>query len=580
MQTVDFTTLTAICAELRQDWLPSRLEQVYQRDRYCLALALRTLKGRGWLTVSWHPQAARVCIDDPPPRSPDTYTFSHQLRHQLGGLALVSIETSPWERVLDLQFARRPDEACLWHLYVEIMGKYSNVVLATADQQVVTAAHQVGSQQSSVRTIQTGQPYQSPPALRDPQPALGESQAQWQERVSLVPGKLWKTLLQNYRGLSPSLTRQMAQAAGLDPNQSTDELGVADWTRLFGRWQEWLQRLEEKAFAPGWLALGYTVMPWSAIAPAPSVQALVAQYYRDQLNQQDFAQLRHQLQQKLANLLKKLRTKADDFRQRLQQSDQADQYRERADLLMAYLHEWKPGMTAIHLADFETGEPVKIPLDPTKNAVQNAQGFYKRHQKMKRSRGAIEPLLRDVEAEMAYLEQVEVAIAQPETYQVPDDLASLRDVQEELQQQGYLGEASRQVRTEKTPFHRYQSPSGFDIVVGRNNRQNDELTFKVATEYDLWLHTQEIPGSHVLLRLDPGAVAQEADLQTAADLAAYHSRARQSEQAPVVYTDLKHVYKPKGAKPGMVIYKAETVIWGRSQVGKAIALGQQAEALH
>ncbi|MGF1514919.1 MAG: NFACT family protein [Elainellaceae cyanobacterium] len=571
MQTVDFTTLTAICAELRRDWLPSRLEQVYQRDRFSVALALRTLKGRGWLTVSWHPQAARVCISKPPPRTSDTFTFSQQLRHQLGGLALVSIQTSAWERVLDLQFARRPDEACLWHLYIEIMGKYSNVVLTTADQQVVTAAHQVGTQQSSVRTIQTGQPYQSPPALRDPQPRLDESQAHWQERVSLVPGKLWKTLLKNYRGLSPSLTRQMAQAAGLDPNQSTDDLDSSDWARLFGRWQEWLQTLDKETFSPGWLEAGYTVMSWEAIAPAPSAQALLAQYYRDQLNQQEFAQLRHQLQQKLANLLKKLRVKAADFRQRLQQSDQADQYRERADLLMAYLHEWQPGMTKIQLADFETGEPVEIPLDPTKNAVQNAQAFYKRHQKMKRSRGAIEPLLRDVETEMAYLEQVEVAIAQPEVYQAPDDLESLRDIQEELQQQGYLDEASRQVRTEKTQFHRYRAPSGFEIWVGRNNRQNDELTFKVATEYDLWFHTQEIPGSHLLLRLDPGAVAQEADLQTAADLAAFHSRARQSEQAPVVYTDLKHVYKPKGAKPGMVIYKEETVVWGRSQVGKAIA---------
>ncbi len=581
MQTVDFTTLTALCAELRQDWLPSRLEQVYQRDRFTIALALRTLKGRGWLTASWHPQSARLCLDTPPPKVPDTFTFSQQLRHQLGGLALVSIETSPWERIVDLRFARRPDEVCLWHLYIEIMGKYSNIILTTADQQIVTAAHQVGTQQSSVRTIQTGQPYQPPPALRDPQPKLDEPQSHWQERVGLVPGKLWKMLLKTYRGLSPSLTRQMAQAAGLDPDQSTDDLDPSDWARLFVCWREWLHTLEKKTFAPGWLESGYTVMPWTAIAPtvpAPSVQALVAQYYRDQLNQQEFAQLRHQLQQKLANLLKKLRVKATDFRQRLQQSDRADEYRERADLLMAYLHEWQPGMTAIQLADFETEKPVEIPLNPTKNAVQNAQAFYKRHQKMKRSRGAIEPLLQDVETEIAYLEQVEVAIAQPETYQVPDDLASLRDTQEELQQQGYLNEASRQVRTEKTQFHRYRSPSGFDIVVGRNNRQNDELTFKVATEYDLWFHTQEIPGSHLLLRLDPGAVAQAADLQQAADLAAYHSRAREGEQAPVVYTDLKHVYKPKGAKPGMVIYKEETIIWGHPQVGKAIALGDRPEA--
>jgi len=123
MQQVDFTTLTAACAELQAGWIPGRLEKVYQRDRYTIALCLRTLQGRGWLTLAWHPQAARICLADPPPRLPDTFTFSDQLRHQLNGLALVGIQfIAPWERVLDLQFARRPGDPILWHLYVEIMG--------------------------------------------------------------------------------------------------------------------------------------------------------------------------------------------------------------------------------------------------------------------------------------------------------------------------------------------------------------------------------------------------------------------------------------------------------------------------
>ena len=117
MQPVDFTTLTAACSELRAQWLPARLEQVYQRDRFTVSLALRTMKGRGWIDLSWHPVAARICVGDPPPRIPDTFTFSEQLRHQLSGLALVSIApVSSWERVIDLQFAKRPGEPALWHL--------------------------------------------------------------------------------------------------------------------------------------------------------------------------------------------------------------------------------------------------------------------------------------------------------------------------------------------------------------------------------------------------------------------------------------------------------------------------------
>jgi predicted ribosome quality control (RQC) complex YloA/Tae2 family protein len=143
-------------------------------------------------------------------------------------------------------------------------------------------------------------------------------------------------------------------------------------------------------------------------------------------------------------------------------------------------------------------------------------------------------------------------------------------------QEGYLeGSEYRKAVTQQDSEiqpHRYKTPSGFELLIGRNNRQNDQLTFRTATEYDLWFHTQEIPGSHVLLRLEPGAIADEKDLQFTANLAAYHSRARQSEQVPVIYTEPKYVYKPKGAKPGTVIYKQERVIWGQPQRGREVAI--------
>ncbi|MEB3229598.1 MAG: NFACT RNA binding domain-containing protein [Leptolyngbyaceae bacterium] len=572
MQTVDVTTLYGLCAELRHHWVPARIEQVYQCDRHTLAMALRTLESRGWLSISWHPQAARICLTTPPPRIPDTFTFSQQLRHQLGGFALVAIQPlAAWERALDLQFAHRPGDPICWHVYVEIMGKYSNVVLTNDTGQIVTAAHQVGSQQSSVRSIQTGQAYTPPPPLTDAVPRLSESQADWQERVSLVPKALWKNLLQSYRGLSPALAKSMAIAAGLDPEQTTDQMSATQWSRLFQRWQEWLEAIATDTYTPTQLPKGYSVMPWGKGTVVSSLQTLVDEYYTDELNRQVFTQLRHQLGQKLNNLIKKLQQKVDGFQHRLQQSDQADQYRQQADLLMAYLHEWQPGFTHITLADFETDEPTTIALDPTKNAVQNAQALYKRHQKLKRSRQAITPLLKAALDELHYLQQVEGAIAQQDTYQTPTDLTLLQEIRQELIQQGYWpGETPRSTKQSSMPtFHRYVSPHGFEILVGRNNNQNDYLTFRVATDYDLWFHTQEIPGSHVLLRLPPGTVPDETDLQTTANVCAYYSRARQSDQVPVIYTQPKQVFKPKGSKPGMVIYKGETVIWGQPQQGKA-----------
>jgi len=574
VQSVDFTTLMALCAELRSQWLPARLEQVYQRDRHTIALSLRTLEKRGWLTVSWHPQAARLCMDEPPPRTPDTFTFSQQLRHQLNGLALVAIEPiAPWERALDLQFSRRPGDPPQWHLYVEVMSKYSNVVLTTADRQIVTVAHQVSAQQSSVRPLLTGQPYEFPPALTETIPRMEEDPATWRERLQLVPIPLRKAMLRNYRGLSSALVREMGDRTQVDVEQPTNQLSDRDWDALFQAWQEWLSALANESFQPGWKEKGYTVMGWGNHQPANSVQEVVSVYYREQLNRQEFEQLRNQVTQRVETNLRKLREREEDFQKRLQQSDEADRYKERADLLMAHLHEWKPGMKRITLADFETGEPTEIPLDPEKNAVQNAQAFYKRHQKLRRSRKAIEPLLAEVLGEKAYLEQVQVAIAQTPQYQNPDDLEALHEIRDELIQQGYLNATDSRSRptAEPSPFREYRTPSGFSVLVGRNNRQNDDLTFRFATDYDLWFHSQEIPGSHVLLRLPAGAVPDDRDLQYTANLAAYHSRATQSHQVPVVYTEPRHVFKPKGAKPGMALYKHETIIWGEPQTARQYA---------
>lgn len=579
MQPVDYTTLMASCEELNRDWIPSRIEQVYQRDRFTICLALRTLKAKPWLTICWHPEAARINIGDPPPRVKDTFTFSDQLRHQLNGLALTKIRAiAPWERVLELQFAQRPGEEPLWHLYVEIMGKYSNVILTDDSKQIISPARQISTAQSSIRPILTGQRYEVPPALTGTTPKLEETFGRWQERVNLIPGELKRQLLKSYRGLSPRVAEEIITAAGLLPQQLTNTLQAEQWQDLFSFWQKWLMALEQALFEPGWLNNGYTVLGWNRTESAVQVQNLLNQYYTNEFNQQQFNQIHHQLNQKLTNLLKKLNIKASIFRQRLQQSANSDKDRQKADLLMAHLQAWQPGMKSITLNDFETGKPVKLKLNPEKNAVQNAQALYKSSQKLKRAKGAVIPLLKEVEAEISYLSQVQTALDQLQINQTTgtEDLQTLAEIKEELIQQNYMTAKrqgdERKIDRDSQPY-RYTAPSGAEIWIGRNNRQNDILTFRTAVEYDIWFHTQEIPGSHVLLRLDPGAIASEVDLQFTADLTAYYSQARESEQVPVTYTKPKHVYKPKGAKPGIVIYKQETVIWGRPQIAKEIVIG-------
>jgi len=559
VQPVDFTTLAAVSTDLRSHWLPARCEQVYQRDPYTLFIALRTIEKRGWLAISWHPQAARIHMAPPPPKQPDTFTFSQQLKHQLGGLALTQVSfLAPWERVLDLQFARRPDEPALWHLYVEIMGKYSNVILTPADNVVMTAAHQVSEQQSSVRPIQTGKPYVHPPAIRGKLPTLSESFEDWRDRTSLIPGKLKKMMVKSYSGVSSSVATHLILAANLTTDHTTQTLTPEEWQTLFAAWQSWLHSLKDDSFAPASLRQGgYTVLAnllntgLVLTQPANSIQTLLNDYYRHQFNQEAFRRLHHQLAQAVKTKLNKLRQKAATFSKRLQQSDAADTYRQQADLLMAYLSEWTPGMTEISLVDFDTNQPVTIPLNPEKGAVQNAQFLYKQHQKLKRARTAVTPLLNAVNTEINYLEQVEDSLLQVPNYQVEDDLQSLEEIRLELIAQNYLRDTSGRPmlsgkgrnrrkgdRKENTSlkYHRYRLPQDIELWIGRNNAQNEQLTFKAATDYDLWLHAQEIPGSHVLLRLNAGDVPNDDTLKLAASFAAYYSRARQSEQVPVVLT--------------------------------------------
>jgi predicted ribosome quality control (RQC) complex YloA/Tae2 family protein len=578
MQQVDFTTLTAAVRELQLDWIPARVESVYQSDRYTLALSLRTLDKRGWIAISWHPQAARIVQADPPPRIPDTFTLSQQLRSVLGGLAMIGMEmVSPWERLVKLTFATRPGAEALYYLYVEPIGKYSNLTLTDADNLIITTAHQVSNKQSSVRTIETGRPYEVPPSLTDPMPNIEESLDRWIDRVSLIPDKLNQRLVRSYRGLSTILMNELITAAGLDPIQNTQTLARSDWEQLFTYWQIWLKTLTQVdgyCFKPQLTNSGFSVMGWNDLGTnVASVNQAIEGYYKQILDREAFTQLKHQLTQKLGTILAKLRVKANTFKAKLQESTGADEYRTNADLLMSYLQEWQPGMKQIILNDFETGEPIKIKLEPEKNAIQNAQFLYKRHQKLKRAKLAVDPLLAAVQAEIDYLEQVEESVIQLQpdsTNDVRELLQTLLEIKKELIDTGYFPTADRLAKAElaETKPHALTTPSGFELLIGRNNRQNDRLTFKTATEYDLWFHAQEIAGSHGLLRITPGAVAETADLQFTANAVAYYSRARQSQAVPVVYTATKHVYKPKGAKPGMVIYKHEQIIWGYPLVTK------------
>lgn len=583
MQPVDFTTLVAICAEIEHNCLPARLEQVLQTNSTTLYLQLRTATTKNWLLLSWHPQAARLHLVPPPPKQPDTFTFSQQILHQVGGLALVSVQLiCAWERVVGLSFAQRPGDPMLWQLNLEVMGRRSNLILVNRDNIIVTAAHQVSDRQSRYRVIQTGDRYQLPPASLSFAPHPDHDLDQW--RSYMHSGAVGHSLVKSFQGVSTSLAQQLLAAAKVEAECLTQDLTDRQWQSLFEAWQTWLNCLKNLWFLPMIQGDRYQVLDLTrdlvkdfskgTLAPELSVNQLLQSYYSDRLQAETFTQLRQQLLQALSHQLQKLDQKVQQFNQKLQEADQAEQVKTTADLLISHLYQIKPGMTTITLTNLETGQPVTIPLEPTQSPSQNAQALYKKYQKLKRAIIAIAPRLAEVAAEINYLEQVNLQILDL----TPTDQECLEQIQSELIQQGYLKGIDRSPRNPskkdtQTNYQRYLSPNGHQVWVGRNNFQNDLLTFRTATAYDLWFHAQEIPSAHVLLRLQPGETPEPEDLQFTANICAHHSRARHSEYVPVVYTQPKLVSKPKGAKPGMVVYRQEQVIWGNPSQGGKFALG-------
>ncbi|MBW4699914.1 MAG: NFACT family protein [Aphanocapsa lilacina HA4352-LM1] len=561
MQAVDFTALSAARAEIQSAWIPARVEQIRQDDYQTIKLQLKTFAAQRWLVASCHPQAARLHMGEASRGKGARFSFASTLHQYLGGRVLVRCVQPQWERIVRLGFARRPEQEPEVELHVEVMGKYSNIVLTDPSGQILALAHSVSATQSRVRPLLLGEIYRSPPPLSGPIPNPDEPFASWCARLSVVPGPFAPALFKAYRGVSQTLAQQMLAEAHLPTKVDIVELAEIDWQRLWELWRQWLACLGEGSYRPGWTTGGYTVLGWNLRAPERSVHALLDRYYTAQLQADLLRARRARLQQILKAALAKAVKRRAALEQMLAGAAEGERHKQMANLLMAYLHQGaEPGIKRVVLEDFESGEPVNIPLDPTKDLVANAQAYYRLHRKAKRAQQAVAPLLEQAREEVAYLEQVGATV---ELLGESTDLEALLEVEEELVQQKYVEAKDKPAATGETvPFHRFPLEGEGLVLVGRNNRQNDRLTFEVASPADLWFHAQEIPGSHVVLKLPPGQQADPEQIQLAANVAAYFSQARQSAFVPVIYTERRFVRKLKGGRPGLVTFRDEKVIWG------------------
>ena len=543
---MDVTTLRAVLAEWRPLLLPSRFEKAQQASPQALQIGLRSLSGNHWLELSWQAEAARLHTIPPPPRQGDGSTLAQQLQHGLKGLALIEIQQQGWERVVELGFARRPGEPVLRWLVVELMGRHSNLLLLDADRQVVALARQVKPQQSRLRPIGTGDPYQPPPPLAGEPPRLEESFASWQRRLRLVPLPLQQALRDAYQGISPALVRQLLPCGWGE--LAVDSISPEQWQQLWQGWRQWLEAVQLGRFSWQLEPAGYRCWAGSsghtpAANPTLAINQGLAAYFSEHLGAQVLAQQRQQLQHRLQATVERESRQASEQQALLDAVPEGEALQRRADALLSQ-------------------------LQPSRQCIEEAQKLYKTARKRRRSVAAITPRLElhrqrlaSLEASLTYLEQAD------SLEQVSSLAAELEALLAERGQRKSAGgrQSRRAGAIEGVPQPlELHTPSGLPIQIGRNHRQNEWIAFRQARRGDLWFHAQELAGSHVVLKSSERP-ASDADLQAAADLAAQYSRGRGNRRVPVVMVPTEELQRIPGAAPGTVRHRGGSVLWGEPQ---------------
>ena len=554
LQVMDLTSLRAVLGDLRTQIIPSRFEKAQQPNQHSLQLGFRTLTGMIWLELSWQADAARLVRIPPPCREGSGSTLAQQVQHGLRQLALVQLEQRDFERVVLFHFAPRPGETSVRTLVLELMGRHSNVLLLDEQQRITAIARQVRQHQSRVRPLSSGDPYIPPPSLQNLPPSLEEPFDQWQRRLTLVPLGLGQALRDTYQGISPALTRQLINIPSSDEgtpalSASTPiaEISQKQWLLLHARWTRWLNQLSCGDFN---LHLdeagGYRVWnepPDSASESASESESLslrLGLYYRNHLNQRKLLRESLELQQLLEQSRQKEQAQRLEQVERLNATAGADDLQHQADAILCQ-------------------------AAPDRESIERAQKLYQRARRLRRSIPSIEERLDHHDQRLALIDGSEnflTDLMQADWDDSDDRIRQLRELRVELED---LLTPRRRRRRSGPPQGQPQplellTQDGLLIQIGRNHRQNEWISLRQARAGDLWFHAQECPGSHVVLKAS-AAAASEQDLQLAADLAAWFSRAKGNRLVPVVMTGVEHLQRIPGTAPGTVRHRQAELVW-------------------
>lgn len=569
-----------VCEELQQVLSGGRLERIHQPNEHEVLLVIFRYGERHRLLISTHPQRARLHLTNAERENPARpLRFCQVMRKHLSGARIQGFSQRALDRIVEIELVawNRFGEQCQPRLIAELTGRFANLVLVDEAGIILDGIKQLGGPTTdSERDVFPGAPYRYPPSQA--KLSLDKcSESALAQVLRHSSGPVWRSLLQTVDGIGPLVARELIRRAGFPPDTDGPLTDISPLCNVITALH---QQIAQGDLKPVLLRDRYglprevvaiAITAWEGtIEEKESISAVLDQVYSQLEKTEAFRSQAGNLQTIIKKHLQRAARKLSARQSQLLQAEDADRHRRAGELLTAHLHMVRRGMTEVTVPDFydPQGRRAQIALDPQLDPAANAQSYFHLYRKAQRTIAQISERIDETKQEISYLEGIATALAQAET------LADIEAIADELTAQGYLKKGRSRPRAQgQSQPRRFCSSQGYLIMVGRNNRHNDYLTLRWAQPDDVWLHTKDLPGSHVIIRRDnPAAEVPAQTLGEAARLAAYFSKGRWSSNVPVDYTYCRYVRKPAGAKPGYVIYDHHRTIFVTPEQTEVMAL--------
>ena len=562
----DGITVSAIKAEIEDKILGGRIDKVYQPEKDEIILGIRSMGQAYKLLLTSNASNPKFHFTQTNPSNPMTPPlFCMVMRKHLQSGKIIKIEQPDFDRILNIyvESLNELGDYSVKKLVLEIMGRHSNIILTDENNTILDCIKHIGHDTSSVREVLPGREYTLPPSQGKIN-TLELDNNNFNEVLENNPSfEIQSVIYKNYTGISPIAASEICYRANVNGSTPVEALTDIQKEIVFNKFAELVEDIKANRFYPesinkekgktiDFSPIEMTQFNGLEIKKYTSISELIESFYANRDFAYRIGQKTQDLRKLITQNIERCIRKKDIQMQTLRSIKNRDELRLKGELLTANIYSIKKGMTTVELPNYysENQELVAIELDSNKTPSENAQKYYKAYNKAKRTFEALKDQIKSNDEELAYLESVLTSVNNC------TDEQDVKEIRRELREEGYVKKVKNQKDKSKkhsVPLH-FISQDGFDIYVGKNNIQNDELTLKFARPRDIWMHTKNIPGSHVIIVAN-GQTIPDTTLNEGAMLSAFYSKAKNSSKVPVDYTEKKNVKKPNGSKPGFVIYE-------------------------